>query len=460
VHRLQEVFLDHVQARSDEETGVGWAYLATLRVREIIMPSPQRTSEPRLRRRTAPHVTRSARPAAPETRVQRRSVRERRSAGEPISELDAMESYFEDLKSHALLSADEERALAQEIHDRAIDHWQALLSHPPALAMVAAALEVPAYRRKVLALRAAERRAATRGRVRKVAEQLREHHESHRALAEVETKVRGAFDAQPGTKTYLARVSEARSAHERAKNRLVAANLRLVLAMARRYNQNLMPLADLIQEGNLGLMRAVEGYDHRRGFRFSTYASWWIRHALNRGLSDRGRLVRLPVHAMEGQQRVARLTNAAIARTGEAPSLAELSAQTGLDEKKLALLRTHATAAGTVSLDRPVGDDGDATLLDRLPGSAEEQPDEQLAAQDWEADLAALLPTLPPLEAAILRFRFGLDDGHELTLAEIGTKYNLSRERIRQLQEQALGRLRLALARRRGAWEGALDLGA
>jgi RNA polymerase primary sigma factor len=418
------------------------------------MSSTDRVGEPQLRRRTAPNVQRSARPAsAPENRVQRRAVRERRSAEGSVSELDAMESYFDDLKSHALLSADEERALAQEIHERAVDHWQALLSHPPALATVAQALEAAAIRRKVLALRAPERRAVSRARVRKLAEQLREHQESHRTLAEIETKVRSALDEKPGSSAYLARVSAARIAHDQAKNRLVAANLRLVLAMARRYNQNLMPLADLIQEGNLGLMRAVEGYDHRRGFRFSTYASWWIRHALNRGLSDRGRLVRLPVHAMEGQQRVAKLTNAAIARTGEAPTLAELAAETGMDEKKLALLRTHASAAQPVSLDRPLGDDGDNTLLDRLPSAEAQQPDEQLAAQDWEAELAALLPTLPPLEAAILRYRFGLGNGQELTLAEIGDKYNLSRERIRQLQEQALDRLRLALARRRGVWE-------
>jgi RNA polymerase primary sigma factor len=367
-----------------------------------------------------------------------------------------MESYFEDLKEHAVLSADEEREAAQEIHDRAVEHWQALLSHAPALPTIAEALEAPACRRKVLALRAPERRAASGARVRKVAEQLREDHESHRTLTDVESRVRSAFGQKPGTRAYLARVSAARAAHDRAKNRLVAANLRLVLAMARRYNQSLMPLADLVQEGNLGLIRAVEGYDHRRGFRFSTYASWWIRHALNRGLSDRGRLVRLPVHAMEGQQRVARLTSAAIARTGEAPSLAELSSQTGIDEKRLALLRTHGTAAAPVSLDRPLGDDGEATLLDRLPSSDELQPDEQLAAQDWETELAALLPTLPPLEAAILRFRFGLEDGQELTLAEIGAKYNLSRERIRQLQEQALARLRHELVRRRGTWEEAV----
>jgi RNA polymerase primary sigma factor len=421
------------------------------------MSSTQRSGEAQSRRRSAPNVARTSRAAPTEARVQRRAVRERRGARETASELDALESYFTDLKEHALLSADQERELAEEIHERAVDHWQALLSHPPALATVAAALEAPAYRRKVLALsgsRAAERRATSRARVRKLAEQLREHHESHRALLEVEGKVRDALDEKPTAKAYLERLSEARTAHERAKNRLVAANLRLVLAMARRYNQNLMPLSDLVQEGNLGLMRAVEGYDHRRGFRFSTYASWWIRHALNRGLSDRGRLVRLPVHAMEGQQRVARLTNAAIARTGEAPSLAELSAQTGMDEKKLALLRAHSSAATPISLDRPLGDDGDNTLLDRLPSSEAQQPDVQLAAQDWEEQLAGLLPTLPPLEAAILRFRFGLDDGHELTLAEIGAKYNLSRERIRQLQEQALSRLRLALARRQGALEG------
>jgi RNA polymerase primary sigma factor len=253
-----------------------------------------------------------------------------------------------------------------------------------------------------------------------------------------------ALPRMPLTRDYakaLERITIAAARSKVVKNKFVKANLRLVVSIARRYNRGRLPLIDLIQEGNIGLMKAVERFDHSRGYRFSTYASWWIRHAISRALADKGRAVRIPVHMLDTHNRIARATQAVIARTGREPTLPELERETGIPQEKLDKVK-GSWAETPFSLDRPVGDEDGRKFIDFLQDENTISPYESLANQKWSAEVRRLLTTLTPIESRIIRWRFGLDDEDELTLKEIGDKYNLSRERIRQLQEQALGKIR------------------
>jgi RNA polymerase primary sigma factor len=240
---------------------------------------------------------------------------------------------------------------------------------------------------------------------------------------------------------YLDKIRLAAGRSRSVKNVFVKANLRLVVSIARRYNRGRLPLIDLIQEGNIGLMKAVERFDHSRGYRFSTYASWWIRHAISRALADKGRAVRIPVHMLDTHNRIQRATQAVLARTGREPTLEELEKETGIPQEKLDKV-SGAWADTPFSLDRPVGDEDGRKFIDFLQDESTVTPYESLANHNWSAEVRRLLTTLTPIESRIIRWRFGLDDEDELTLKEIGDKYNLSRERIRQLQEQALGKIR------------------
>ena len=233
-----------------------------------------------------------------------------------------------------------------------------------------------------------------------------------------------------------------------AKNEFVKANLRLVVSIARRFNHGRLPLADLIQEGNIGLMKAVERYDYRRGFRFSTYASWWIRHAISRALADKGRAVRLPVHMIDAYHRIAKSQRELQSKLERVPTTQEIAAATGIEAEKLEKMKTFLSET-PVSLARPISDEDGRRLIDVLvdPNEGPAVP-EQMASTETQGEMMKFLSALKPIEADILRKRFGLVNDRERTLKEIGDEYRLSRERVRQLQEQALGKMRRAMAKR------------
>jgi RNA polymerase primary sigma factor len=233
-----------------------------------------------------------------------------------------------------------------------------------------------------------------------------------------------------------------------AKNEFVKANLRLVVSIARRFNHGRLPLADLIQEGNIGLMKAVERYDYRRGFRFSTYASWWIRHAISRALADKGRAVRLPVHMIDAYHRIAKSQRELQSKLERIPTTQEIAAATGIESDKLEKMKTFLSET-PVSLDRPISDEDGRRLIDVLvdPNEGPAVPD-QMASTETQSEMLKFLSSLKPIEADILRKRFGLVNDRERTLKEIGDEYRLSRERVRQLQEQALVKMRRAMAKR------------
>jgi RNA polymerase primary sigma factor len=376
--------------------------------------------------------------------------------------------YFRDMAQLDVLRPEEEFTSARELEALEIMLWEVVLSHPPGIErIIDAVATVPDFTMpvEVKSLRklASERdgKAFTRAAV-KAARKLRATDNDHlfieAALGAIDRMtlgigVRGTNVGSLGHRAkvteWLRRVQQANRAAAEARNDFVKANLRLVVSIARRFNHGRMALADLIQEGNLGLLKAVERYDYKRGFRFSTYASWWIRHAISRALADKGREVRLPVHMIDAQHRLTKARRQLTGKLGRQPTTEELAEATNMPADKVEKMRSWLLEQ-SVSIDKPVGDDEGRVL-----GEVLEDPDREVGSPtddlEWVAlttEVQELLRELRPIEADILRQRFGLGTEQELTLKEIGDKYNLSRERIRQLQEQALGKMRRALSRR------------
>jgi RNA polymerase primary sigma factor len=227
---------------------------------------------------------------------------------------------------------------------------------------------------------------------------------------------------------------------DRARRTMIEANLRLVVAIARHFSATGLPIGDLVQEGNLGLMRAVEKFDWRMGFKFSTYATWWIRQAIARGAADRGtRAIRLPVHVDEQMGRLWRTRARMQERLGREPSDGELADALGLPVDRI--LRLKDTAQAVTSLDAPVGEDG-AHLQDLLEDDSAIGPDELAVAEVGREALEQVLDALPGRERQVLVLRFGLDSGTPRTLQEVGKVMGFSRERARQVERDALAALR------------------
>jgi len=226
----------------------------------------------------------------------------------------------------------------------------------------------------------------------------------------------------------------------KARERLVKANSRLVVSVARNYLGRGVPFADLIQEGNLGLMRAIERFDPERGYRFSTYAIWWIRQAVSRAVAYQGRTIRLPAHVVEEITRLNRASRRLTKELGREPDEEELAEEMDMSHERVANLTR--VAAEPVSLDLPVGEEETSTLADFIEDELTPPPTVEASQSLLGEQLEEALASLTPREAEVIRLRFGLDDGRSYTLEEVGQKIGLTRERVRQIQAEALRRLR------------------
>jgi RNA polymerase primary sigma factor len=384
-------------------------------------------------------------------------------------------SYFRDMTGTALLTPERETELAKEIEGREIEIWTVLLAYPPAVDHVLKRIEslldnsLPefrALRRSATKARKARTKTAQNGLeaaarrvgakllaldvdrrvIESVVADVRRLARRQSAASNARRRVEGMPTASAAFRTWVSRVRQREMDAIESRNKFVQANLGLVVSVARRYQHGGLPLTDLIQEGNLGLIKAVSRFDHRRGFRFSTYATWWIRHAIGRALADKGRTVRVPVHILEANQRIRKATRSLSATLGRAPTNDELAEAIEMSADKLERTLTHS-GGQAISLDQQLGDEGDRERMEvfQSPEVEESTPFDDIANRALADQVRDVLHTLKPIEAEVLRRRFGLNGEREVTLQEIASEHGLSRERIRQIQEKALSKVRRGL---------------
>ncbi|MEM6295768.1 MAG: sigma-70 family RNA polymerase sigma factor [Myxococcota bacterium] len=402
--------------------------------------------------------------------------RGRVTPSDPGDDASALGIYFREMAAVSVMTPQQEREAAGRILDARTQYWRALFSYPPFIPAIVGVINETfneddrpaellesiqktsrkyrdrqtranedAYELDCQKLSGEMARLDTDGlSCEPVAEDLVRIVDGRRDEVRLQVTLPPTGSA-PFAK-YVDRVRLAGAELWRRKDQFVRANLRLVVTMARRYNRGALPLPDLIQEGNIGLMKAVDRFDPERGFRFSTYASWWIRHAISRALADKGREVRVPVHMIDVYHKLKRTRQRFATLKGRDPTDEELSAQAEVPIEKIQRLRQCLLDAGP-SLDSPVSGAEGRTVGELIEDETTPLPAEMLQARAMGDKVRELLDRLRPIEADVIRKRFGLDQGEPMTLREIGEQYSLSRERIRQLQEQALIKIRRELRR-------------
>jgi len=443
--------------------------------RKVTRGSPPRLARARARTTWAPARAHDAGEAAAPAKAP--AVARASSASGDDDGDSTLGVYFREMSGLGVMAPDQELAAATRIAELRVEHWRRILSYPPFIDAICEFVveqhegedkpvdQLRSLRKSARALRDRETRVnrdAYEADRRSTAEALAyadvDGILADRILADLQTLETGnktgvSMNVRPPRKgskpfeEFVARVRQSSLMLRTAKNQFVKSNLRLVVSIARRFNHGRMPLQDLIQEGNIGLMKAVDRFDHRKGFRFSTYGSWWIRHAISRAIADKGRAVRLPVHMIDAYHKVSKARRELETLQGRDPTAEELARHTGLAATKIEKMDTLLLEA-PVSLDRTVSESDGRKVIDFLEDEGNAVPGETLEADALSEQVREVIHALRPIEADILRKRFGLEDDEELTLKEIGEQYSLSRERIRQLQEQALGKIRRELRRR------------
>lgn len=373
---------------------------------------------------------------------------------------NVLSKYFQEMAVNSLLSAEEEASLAKEIRESEENIWEALLSYAPTVPSFSKTIRENISDKTKISFRTLRNHANSLKKkpspkmegmlyqtARTLAQKLRVLDPDQKIvkilLKRIDNNLVWNTQNNQGQNTgrLKLKISHSRRLASKLRNTFVESNLGLVITVARRYQFSGMGLPDLIQEGNLGLLKAVSRFDERKGFRFSTYATWWIRHSIGRSVSDKSRTVRIPVHVLENNQKISKIKKELTATLGRPATTNEISIKADLSIAKVERIISNANTY-SISLDAPIGKDGERERMEVFSTSSSNSPYEQMARHSINKQAKLALNTLAPIEIEILHRRFGLAGKTATTLQEIANAIGKSRERIRQIQEKALLKLR------------------